>query len=177
MSPTTSAASSTTTQCAFPATTCSSLTDPASSLTPKSSSSSPTTQPLASTSASGSCPHPTPPSMAPPVGMMSDSNSRTFLTKAISQAQAELASVTISTNGHNVSSTKEWVNQANYTQLDDAIDRAKLSFSLANSSSFLLDYQTYVLYQTLNGSSDDIGAEYAGFSYTGFENDEKLGTA
>ena len=112
-----------------------------------------------------------------PVGMTSDSNSRKFLTKAIAQAQAELNNVTISTDGSNVPSTKEWVNQANYTQLHNAIARANLSLSLANSSSFLLDYQTYVLYLTLNGTSDDIGAAYADFTFSGFENAEKLGSA
>ena len=111
-----------------------------------------------------------------PIGMTSDGNSRTFLAKGIAHAQAQLANVTISTNGSNVPSTQEWVTQAVYDQLDDAIARANLSLALANSSSFLLDYQTYVLYQTLNGSSDDIGAEYAGFTYSGFENEEQLGT-
>lgn len=112
-----------------------------------------------------------------PVGMTSDGNSRSFLARAIAQAQAQLANVTISSNGSNVPSTREWVTQANYTQLDDAIARANLSLALANSSSFLLDYQTYLLYLTLNGSSTDIGAAFAGFSYTGFENEEQLGTA
>lgn len=64
-----------------------------------------------------------------------------------------------------------------YTQLDNAVARANLSLTLTNSSSFLLDYQTYVLYLTLNGSSTEIGAEFAGFNYTGFENEEQLGTA
>ncbi|KAL3252990.1 hypothetical protein ABHI18_009790 [Aspergillus niger] len=112
-----------------------------------------------------------------PVGMTSDGNSRSFLARAIAQAQAQLANVTISSDGSNVPSTREWVTQANYTQLDDAIARANLSLALANSSSFLLDYQTYLLYLTLNGSSTDIGAAFAGFSYTGFENEEQLGTA
>ncbi|KUL81644.1 hypothetical protein ZTR_09381 [Talaromyces verruculosus] len=112
-----------------------------------------------------------------PIGITSGGNSRSFLARAIAQAQAELAKVTISTDGSNVPSTQEWVTQANYTQLDDAIARANLSLALANSSSFQLDYQTYVLYQTLNGSSDDIGAAFAGFTFTGFENEEQLGTA
>ncbi|RAH86270.1 hypothetical protein BO86DRAFT_435002 [Aspergillus japonicus CBS 114.51] len=112
-----------------------------------------------------------------PVGMTSDGNSRDFLTKAVSQAQAQLDNVTVSTDGADVPSTQEWVNQANYTQLHDAIARANLALSLANSSSFLLDYQTYVLYLTLNGASDDIGAEFAGFTFTGFENAEQLGSA
>jgi hypothetical protein len=112
-----------------------------------------------------------------PIGMTSDGNSRAFVARAIAQAQAELANVNISTNGSDTPPTQKWVTQPNYTQLGDAITRANLSLALANSSSFLLDYQTYVLYQTLNGSSNDIGAEFAGFTYTGFEKEEQLGTA
>ncbi|KAJ5727064.1 hypothetical protein N7493_004884 [Penicillium malachiteum] len=112
-----------------------------------------------------------------PVGMTSDGNSRTFLARAVAQAQAELANVTISTDGSDVPSTQEWVTQANYTELHTAIERANLALSLSNSSSFLLDYQTYILYLNLYGSSDDIGAEYADFSYIGFENEEQLGAA
>ncbi|KAH8657773.1 hypothetical protein BX600DRAFT_59002 [Xylariales sp. PMI_506] len=112
-----------------------------------------------------------------PIGITSDSNSRAFLSRSVAQAQAQLDNVTISTDGSDVPSTQEWVTQAVYTQLDDAIARANESLALANSSSFLLDYQTYVLYLTLSGGSDDIGAEFAGFNYTGFENEEQLGTA
>jgi hypothetical protein len=112
-----------------------------------------------------------------PIGMTSDSNSRAFLASAVAQAGSQLADVSISTDGSDVPSTQEWVTQAVYTQLDDAIARANLSLALTNSSSFLLDYQTYVLYLTLNGGSDDIGAQFAGFNYTGFENEEQLGTA
>lgn len=112
-----------------------------------------------------------------PVGMTSDGNSATFLSRAVTQAQALLANVTVSTDGSDVPSTQEWVTQAAYTQLDDAIARANASLASADSSSFLLDYQTYVLYLTLDGGSDDIGAEFAGFNYTGFENEVQLGTA
>lgn len=114
-----------------------------------------------------------------PIGMTSgdSDNSRAFLARAVAQAQVQLANVTISSDGSDVTSTQEWVPQAVYTQLDDAVARANLSLALTNSSSFLLDYQTYVLYLTLNGSSTDIGAEFAGFNYTGFENEEQLGSA
>ncbi|PYH43476.1 uncharacterized protein BP01DRAFT_402573 [Aspergillus saccharolyticus JOP 1030-1] len=112
-----------------------------------------------------------------PVGMTSDGHSRDFLAKAVAQAQAQLNNVTVSTNGANVPSTQEWVNQGNYTQLHEAIARANLALSLANSSSFLLDYQTYVLYLTLYGTSDDIGAESADFTFTGFEKAVQLGSA
>lgn len=74
-------------------------------------------------------------------------------------------------------SSQEWVTQAVYAQLDDAVVRAKQSLAAVDSSSFLLDYQLYVLYLTLEGSSNDIGAAFAGFNYTGFKNEVQLGTA
>lgn len=112
-----------------------------------------------------------------PIGMTSGSDSRAFLASGIAQAQAQLDGVAISPDGSDVPSSQEWVTQAVYTQLDDAIARANQSLASADSSSFLLDYQIYVLYLTLNGSSNDIGAAFAGFNYTGFENEEQLGTA
>lgn len=112
-----------------------------------------------------------------PVGMTSGSNSRAFLASAVTQAQAQLDGVAVSSDGSDVPSSQEWVTQAVYAQLDDAVARANESLALAESSSFLLDYQTYVLYLNLDGSSDDIGAAFAGFNYTGFESQEQLGTA
>ncbi|KAK6193298.1 hypothetical protein LQW54_012599 [Pestalotiopsis sp. IQ-011] len=112
-----------------------------------------------------------------PIGMTSDMNSRAFLTRSVAQAQAQLDGVVVSADGSDVASTQEWVTQDVHTQLDDAIARANSSLVAANSSSVLLDYQIYVLYQSLNGSSNDIGATFAGFNFTGFLNEKQLGTA
>ncbi|KAL2275483.1 hypothetical protein FJTKL_01993 [Diaporthe vaccinii] len=94
-----------------------------------------------------------------PIGMTSGSSSRSLLERGVVEAQARLDNVTVSADGSDVPSSQEWVNQTVYDQLDEAVARANLSLSLANSSSFLHDYQVYVLYQTLDGSSNDIGAE------------------
>lgn len=113
-----------------------------------------------------------------PVGMTSGGSLGAFLASAVAQARAQLDGVVISTDGSDVPASEEWVTQAVYTQLDDAVARANESLALADgSSSFLLDYQIYVLYLTLDGSSDDIGAAFAGFNYTGFENEVQTGTA
>lgn len=113
-----------------------------------------------------------------PIGMTSgSSSSRAFLELSAAQAQARLDNVTVSTDGSDVPPAVEWVTRAVYDQLEDAVARANLSLSLANSSSFLHDYQVYVLYQTLDGSGNDIGAEFAGFNYTGFETEVQFGTA
>ncbi|KAF7894379.1 uncharacterized protein EAF01_009830 [Botrytis porri] len=45
-------------------------------------------------------------------------------------------------DGSDVPSTKKWVTQSVYTQLDDGITRANSVLSSANSSAVLLDYQT-----------------------------------
>ena len=73
-------------------------------------------------------------------------------------------------------SSQTWVTQTVYTQLDDAITRAKESLSDADSSSMLLDYQTYILFLNLDGGAEDIGATFAGFNYTGFVNEVQVGT-
>ncbi|KAJ4289049.1 hypothetical protein N0V90_011391 [Kalmusia sp. IMI 367209] len=112
-----------------------------------------------------------------PVGLTGGSNSRDFLIKGVSQAQTQLDNVTVSTDGTDVPSTQEWVTQDVYTQLDDAIARAISSLTAANSTSFQFDYQTYLLYLNLNGGADDIGAQFGGFTYTGFENEIQFGTA
>lgn len=114
-----------------------------------------------------------------PVGITggSGNNSGAFLASAVAQAQARLDDVVVSSDGSDVPASQEWVTQAVYAQLDDAVARANDSLAIADSSPFLLDYQTYVLYLTLDGSSNDIGAAFAGFNYTGFENEVQLGTA
>lgn len=112
-----------------------------------------------------------------PIGMTSDASSRTFLSEAITQSQRYLDNVTVSVDGSDVSSDHYWVTQDVYTQLDNAIVRANASLTSVNSTSFLFDYQTYILYLALNGSATDIGAAYAYFDYTGFLNQEQYGTA
>lgn len=112
-----------------------------------------------------------------PIGLTSNSNAKTFLAIAISKAKARLDSVTVSVDGTDVPTSKYWVTQAAYTQLSDAITRAKKAMASDTSSNALLDYQIYILYLTLNGSNSDIGAKFGGFTYIGFENAVKAGTA
>jgi hypothetical protein len=111
-----------------------------------------------------------------PVGLTSNSSAKTFLAEAIQTANEKLASVTVSADGTDVATTAKWVTQAEYDQLDAAITRAKAAMSSATSSNSLLDYQIYILYLSLAGSADDIGAVYGGFSYTGFDNEVQYGT-
>jgi hypothetical protein len=103
-----------------------------------------------------------------PISLTAGSNSKTFLGEAAASAQATLDGVVVSADGLDVPSSEEWVTQAAYTQLEDAIARANSTLSSTTASNFLADYQTYLLYLVLDGSANDIGAVYAGFSYTGF---------
>lgn len=112
-----------------------------------------------------------------PVSLTSGSDSGTFLAKAIAFAEAEMANVTVSVDGSDVPSSQQWVNQTVYTQLESAITRANATLALPSTPSLLHDYQTYLLYLTLSGSSDDIGATFASFSFTGFVNEAQLGSA
>ena len=104
-----------------------------------------------------------------PIGFTTNENAGTFLTKAIAIAQANLESVVISTDGTDMAAGTKWTTQAAYDELSAAITRAKAALD-SKESSALLDYQVYLLYLTLNGSSRDIGAVYGGYKYTGFNN-------
>ena len=111
-----------------------------------------------------------------PIALTSNASARPFLKKAVTEASEKLASVTVSADGTDVPESQKWVTQPVYTQLDNAIKRAKAAEASLRSSASLLDYQIYLLYLTLNGSSQDIGARFAGFTYAGFDNQIELGT-
>lgn len=111
-----------------------------------------------------------------PVGITSNSRARDFLTKAIATAKQKLASVAVSTDGKDVPASRKWVTQTAYAQLDDAIVRASAVRADATRSPAQLDYQIYLLYLTLNGSQNDIGARFGGFDYAGFESEIRGGT-
>jgi hypothetical protein len=102
-----------------------------------------------------------------PVGLTSNENAGAFLAKAIAVAKAKLGSVVVSAGGADAIG-KTWTTQAAYDELSAAIARAEASLT-SNKNSVLLDYQIYLLYLTLHGSNDDIGAQFAGYNYVGFD--------
>lgn len=102
-----------------------------------------------------------------PIGFTTNENAGTFLTKAIAIAQAKLESVVISTDGTDLAAGTNWTTQAAYDELSAAITRARTALDLKESSA-LLDYQVYLLYLTLNGTDNDIGAKFGGYKYRGF---------
>lgn len=103
-----------------------------------------------------------------PVGMTSGTNSRRFLAQALRQARRWLLDVVPSADGTDVATEQRWVPQLVHVQLDRAIARAQAALDAAKSTDSQLDYQIYLLYLTLNGSTDDIGARFGGYSYPGF---------
>lgn len=110
-----------------------------------------------------------------PISLTSNSSAKNFLKKAIAVAKYKLANTKISSDGKDVPVTEKWVTQSEYSQLVNAIQRADAAAMSASSTSSLLDYQVYLLYLTLNGSSNDIGAKFGGFNYIGFDNELKVG--
>jgi len=111
-----------------------------------------------------------------PVGMTSGEHGHAFLVKAIAIARTRLAGVVASRDGSDVSATRNWVTPQAYKMLQAAIARAN-SVADANSAGPQADYQVYLLYLNLKGSAADIGARYAGFNYTGFDNEIRKGVA
>ncbi|BEU98705.1 hypothetical protein ACDW_44110 (plasmid) [Acidovorax sp. DW039] len=103
-----------------------------------------------------------------PVGMTSGSNASSFLSLALVQARRWLSDVLPSTEGTDVLATRRWVPPTLYEQLSKAILRAQMALDSADSSDSALDYQVYLLYLTLNGSAEDIGAKFGGYRYAGF---------
>lgn len=91
-----------------------------------------------------------------PIGFTCGENSGVFLNKAIAAAEAKLEA------GSKAPEEAK-------AELRFAIDRAKAALSSPNRAPQLLDFQVYLLYLTLHGSLEDIGARFAGFRYEGFD--------
>ncbi len=103
-----------------------------------------------------------------PVGMTSDGSSDTYLERAIVWAQARLDAVEVSEDGSGLAAGTSYVSQAVHDELADVVASAR---EVLESGCYdcIKDFQVYRLYLCLNGTGDDIGASFAGFSYTGFE--------
>ena len=109
-----------------------------------------------------------------PCGFTSNENSATFLKRAIETALAKLESVQVSEDGYDVAVGSYWVTQDAYVELAEAITDAQAVLD-AGAAGELMDYQVYLLYLKLHGSSDDIGAKFAGYDYVGFDNEMQEG--
>ena len=96
------------------------------------------------------------PKSGSPIGLSANENAKTFLTKAVAQAKAKLAAVTVT----EVSSANK---QFAYAALKEAIELAEATLADKASYNSEYDFYTYYLYLTLAGTGNDIGAAFAGF--------------
>lgn len=103
-----------------------------------------------------------------PIGFTTGRQAPDFLGRAIELAQKKLAAVTVSADGRGLAAGTLWTTQVAHDELSDAIDRAKVALSRGGASN-LLDYQVYLLFLTLHGATDDIGARFAGYQAQGFD--------
>ena len=83
--------------------------------------------------------------------------------------QEKLNSFVISDDGSNVEEGQKYVKREDYEKFREAIARAQMIsvFDLPND---IYDYTLYLLYLANYGSKDDIGANFAGYDYIGFDN-------
>lgn len=108
-----------------------------------------------------------------PCGFTSGNNSNNYLSKVIDICKNKLDSVLISEDGNNITQGAKYVNKLEYYKFKDAIKRAE---DVANSDypNDIYDYNVYLLYLASYGSQDDIGAQFAGYNYSGFDNQIKI---
>ncbi len=91
-----------------------------------------------------------------PIGITANENAKVFLAKAIEQAKAKLAAVTL-TSG--TTGQQEFA----YTALEEAIKLAEETLADTDSYNSEYDFYTYYLYLALAGTGKDIGAAFSGF--------------
>ena len=104
-----------------------------------------------------------------PIGFTSGDNAKANLTAALAAAQQKLDSAAVSADGSGLAAGDKWVTQETHDQLAAAIARAQTALD-TETRGCMLDYQVYLLYLTLHGSANDIGAKFAGYDYIGFDN-------
>ncbi len=110
---------------------------------------------------------------AAPAGFTTGQNAKIFLSKAIEFSKKKLNSVVISDDGNDVTNGFKYVNQNDFDEFNNAIQRAEKALN-DNCCNELKDYHVYLLYLANCGSENDIGAKYAGFKYIGFDNQIKI---
>ena len=104
-----------------------------------------------------------------PCGFTSGGNAKTFFLEAMKISRNKLESVVISEDGSNVEEGQKYIKQQDYEKFREAISRAQMT-SVFDLPDDIYDYNVYLLYLANYGSSEDIGAQFAGYNYTGFDN-------
>ena len=102
-----------------------------------------------------------------PAGFTSVGNAQDMLKKAIAIAESKLYGVEPETE--ELKENGKYVSSDVYEEVSEAISAAKAACDDYNTADEILNYRMYILYLTLNGSADDVGAQFAGYSYTGLD--------
>lgn len=91
-----------------------------------------------------------------PIGITSNENAKVFLTDAIAQSKAKLASVTLT-------DTATAEQKFAYAALEEAIKLAEATLADTDSYNSEYDFYVYYLYLAQAGTGKDIGAAFSGF--------------
>lgn len=104
-----------------------------------------------------------------PCGFSSGENAKYFLLSAINISRDKLESVIISEDGSEVEIGQKYVKREDYESFRNFISRAEM-VSVFDVPNDIYDYNVYLLYLANYGSQDDIGAQFSGYKYQGFDN-------
>lgn len=88
-------------------------------------------------------------------------------------SKEKINSVIISEDESNVEKGQKYVTMSDYESFRDFISRAQM-VSCFDLPYDIYDYNVYLLYLANYGSQDDIGAQFAGYNFTGFDNQIKI---
>lgn len=104
-----------------------------------------------------------------PAGFTSGNNAALLLKQALIQSRQQLARTMISQDGSDVPNGKSWMTPSAYRQAIAAVTSAQNVYD-QHQDAVIMDYERYLLYLSLNGSQNDIGAQYAGYDFEGIHN-------
>ena len=104
-----------------------------------------------------------------PCGFTSGKFAKLFLLRAIEVSKNKLDSTLVSDDGNNIEKGKMYVSREEHEKFKSLIMRAE-KISETDYPNEIYDYSVYLLYLGNFGSQSDIGAQFAGFNYEGFDN-------
>ena len=104
-----------------------------------------------------------------PCGFTSGKFAKLFLLKALEVSKNKLNSILVSDDGSNIEKGQKYVSSEDHETFKKLIMRAE-KISETDYPNEIYDYNVYLLYLGNFGSQSDIGAQFAGFNYEGFDN-------
>ena len=105
-----------------------------------------------------------------PIGFTSNENGKEFLNRAIAFAQEKMDGAKVSKDGSDIADGDEYILEEDAETVKQIIaDAQKVADGEDQARSDVYDHEIYMLYLSLNGSGNDIGAKFAGYDYKGFQ--------